>query len=67
MPNLVTLIHPINSLLKANTLWNWSKECEQSFNEAKDKLTLAAVLAHYDPKLPLHLEGDASACTVGAV
>ena len=67
MPNLVTLIHPLNSLLKTNTLWNWSKECERTFNEAKDKLTSAAVLAHYDPKLPLHLEGDASAYAVEAV
>ena len=41
--------------------------CEQVFNEAKDKLTLAAVLAHYDPHMPLHLAGDASAYGVGAV
>ena len=67
MPNLATLIHPLNSLLKANTPWNWSKKCEQAFNEAKDKLTSAAVLAHYDPKLPLRLAGDASAYGVGAV
>ena len=67
MPNLATLIHPLNSLLKANTPWNWSKECEQAFNEAKDKLTSAAVLSYYDPKLPLCLAGDASAYGVGPV
>ena len=50
-----------------NALWNWSKECEQAFNEAKDKLTSAAVLFDYDPKLPLRLAGDASAYGVGAV
>ena len=61
MPNLATLIYPLNSLLKTNAPWNWSQECEQAFNEAKDKLTSAAVLAHYDPKLPLQLAGDASA------
>ena len=43
MPNLATLIHLLNSLLKTNAPWNWSKECEQAFNEAKDKLTSAAV------------------------
>ena len=53
VPNLATLIHPLNSLLKTNAPWNWSQECEQAFNEAKDNLTSAAVLAHYDPKLPL--------------
>ena len=44
IPNLATLVHPLNGLLKANTPWNWSKECEQAFKEAKDKLTSAAVL-----------------------
>ena len=67
MPNLAILIHPLNSLLKANTPWNWTKECEQAFNEAKDQLTSEAVLAHYDPKLPLHLAGDVSVYGVGAV
>ena len=67
MPNLAILIHPLNNLLKANTPWNWTKECEQAFNEAKDKLTSEAVLAHYDPKLPLRLAGDASAYGVGAM
>ena len=67
IPNLATLIHPLNSLLKTNALWNWSKECAQVFNEAKDKLTSAAVLTHYDPKLPLHLARDASTYGVGTV
>ena len=62
--NLATLIHPLNSILKASTLWIWSKECEQTFNEAKDKLISAAVLAHYYPKLPLCLAGDALAYEV---
>ena len=65
MPSLATLIYPLNSLLKANTPWNWSKECEQVFNEAKAKLISAVVLAHYEPKLPLCLAGDASAYGVG--
>jgi len=67
IPNLATLIYPLNSLLKKSTPWIWSDECEQAFNEAKDKLTSAAVLAHYDPQLPLHLAGDTSAYGVGAV
>ena len=36
VPNLATMIHPLNSLLKTNAPWNWSQECEQAFNEAKD-------------------------------
>ena len=53
VPNIATMIRPLDSLLKTNTPWNWSKECEHAFIEAKGKLTSAAVLAHYDPKLPL--------------
>ena len=67
IPNLATLIYPLNSLLKKSTPWIWSDESEQAFNEAKNKLTSAAVLAHYDPQLPLHLAGDASAYGMGAV
>ena len=54
-------------MLKTSTPWNWSEECEWAFNKAKDWLTSASVLAHYDPKLPLHLAGDASAYKIGAV
>ena len=67
IPNLATLIYPLNSLLKTSTPWNWYEECEQAFNEAKDRLTSASVLAHYDPQLPLRLAGDTSAYGIGAV
>ena len=67
IPNLASLIYPLNSLLKANTPWNWTEQCEQAFKNAKQKLTSAAVLAHYDPNVSLHLAGDASAYGVGAV
>ena len=67
IPNLATLIYPLNSLLKTSTPWNWSEECERAVNEAKDRLTSASVLAHYDPQLPLCLAGDASAYGIGAV
>ncbi len=67
MPNLATLIHPLNILLKTNALWNLSKECEQVFNETKDNLTsAAAVLAHYNPRLSLRLAGNASTYVIGA-
>ena len=67
IPNLASLIYPLNNLLKANTPWNWTEQCEQAFKNAKQKLTSAAVLAHYDPNVSLHLAGDASAYGVGAV
>ena len=53
--------------MKANTPWNWTEQYEQAFKDAKQKLTSAAVLAHYDLNVSLHLAGDASAYGVGAV
>ena len=39
----------------------------QAFEAAKEKLISAPVLAHFDPNLPIHLAGDASAYGIGAV
>ena len=38
-----------------------------AFAKAKQLLSEAPILAHFDPKLPLCLAGDASAYGVGAV
>ena len=67
IPNLSTLLHPLNALLQAETKWAWSKECAEAFQLSKDQLTSAQVLTHYDPALPLNLAADASAYGVGAV
>ena len=60
LSNLSSLLHPLNNLLKSNSKWSWSKGCELAFKAAKERLMAAPVLAHYDPKLPLRLAGDAS-------
>ena len=67
IPNLATLLHPMNRLLKSGSVWNWSPDCQQAFTQAKKLLSSAAVLAHYNPSLPLRLATDASAYGIGAV
>ena len=67
MPNLATLLHPLNDLLKSGNTWRWSKECTRAFDEAKKLLVTVPVLAHFDPSLPIKLAGDASAYGIGAV
>ena len=67
IPNLASLLYPLNQLLKKDCKWNWSKDCSTIFAEAKQKLASAIVLVHYDPKLPMVLAGDASAYSIGAV
>ena len=66
VPNLSTLLHPLNNLLQQNTKWNWCDKCEEAFKQTKE-LVSSLVWAHYDPKLPLRLAGDASPYGVGAV
>ena len=65
--NLAEITHPLNTLLRKNTRWKWSQECEQSFQKLKQRLGSTEVLVHHDAKLPLKLECDASSYGVGAV
>ena len=67
IPNLSTLIHPMNELLQQGAKWQWSKQYEEAFVKAKNLLSEAPILAHYDPSLPLRLAGDASAYGIGVV
>ena len=67
IPNLATIVHPLNKLLHHNAKWNWTSKCAQAFADAKQALTYSHVLVHYDLSLPITLTGDASAYGVGAV
>ena len=66
LPNLATLLHPLNRLLQKDRKWKWSAECDQAFQSAKDALTSSKVLVHYDPALPLKLAADAEVQQYGA-
>ena len=67
LPSLAMLLHPLNRLLKDGQDWNWTEECTQAFEAAKQLLVNAPVLTHYDPSLPMKMAGDASAYGIGAV
>ena len=67
LPNLSTMLHPLNNLLQQGQPWKWSEDCKHAFQEAKDTLTSSHLLVHYDPALPLRMAADASAYGVGAV
>ena len=61
------MLHPLNSLLQQDRKWEWTSECSQAFQQAKEALSSSHVLVHYDPALPITLAGDASAYGIGAV
>ena len=45
IPDLASLVHPLNKLLQVGSTWSWFDKCEQAFALAKEKLTSATVLA----------------------
>ena len=67
IPNLSTIVQPLNQLLQKDHKWVWTAECQHAFEQAKQSLTSSSVLAHYDLSLPIRMAADASAYGVGAV
>ena len=67
IPNLSTILQPLNALLQAKKKWDWSTDCDKAFRETKQQIISAKVLTHYDPKKPITLATDASAYGIGAV
>ena len=48
MPNLSSLLHPLNQLLRSGIPWEWSPACDQAFTSAKN-LLIAALLSSTCP------------------
>ena len=46
IPNLSTLIHPLNRLLHQQRTRRWTKACQTAFQSVKDALSSNKVLAH---------------------
>ena len=67
LPDLSTVLRPLNQLLEKTHKWSWTKECEKSFEEIKRIMISVEVLTHYDVNLPVKLACDASPYGIGAV
>ena len=67
LPNLATILNPLNGLLEQGKRWKWTTECEEAFIAVKKLITSDMVLTHYDPERPLRLACDASPVGIGAV
>ena len=70
VPDLATLLEPLNTLLRDDQCGHWehlptAAQCVMS--QVKQKLAQAPCLDHFRPELPLVLAADASQYGVGAV
>ncbi|GFW22067.1 retrovirus-related Pol polyprotein from transposon 17.6 [Trichonephila clavipes] len=65
--NLSTRVALFNNLLQKGTKFLWTTECEKAFKALKQEIASDRILCHYDPKLPLVLQTDASPVGIGAV
>ena len=67
LPNLSTHLPLLYQLLKHGSEWKWSTEHEETFQKSKGMLTSSSLLIHFDLKLPILLQCDASQYGIGAV
>ena len=58
---------PLNRLVRKDQPFIFDNACSQAFQELKQRLVSAPVLAHFDPLRPSRIETDASDGVVGGV
>ena len=65
VPNLQTIMKPMNDLLREDTQFKWGHTQEKSSTQVKDILMTDPHLAYYDPKKETIVTADASSYGVG--
>ncbi|CAH8491041.1 unnamed protein product [Dicrocoelium dendriticum] len=67
LPRLAEVMVPIRKLTHKGESWQWNTEQEEAFQNIKQLIACAPVLAYYDPSLPLEIQCDSSQFGIGAV
>ncbi|CAB4036486.1 Retrovirus-related Pol poly from transposon opus, partial [Paramuricea clavata] len=67
IPNLATIMKPMNNLLKKDVQWLWGPAQEKSFADVKQALVNAMTLTFYDPQKPTTVSADATSFGFAAV
>ena len=66
LPQLSEVQAPLRELTQKDMQWTWSSTHQEAFEKVKRMVCDAPVLAHYQPKLPLSVQVDASQHALGA-
>ncbi|CAS00993.1 Protein CBG28002 [Caenorhabditis briggsae] len=64
---LFKLRPPLDALTKKDVKFQWTPQCQFSFDRVKQILRSDLLLTHYDPNLPIIVSADASQYGIGAV
>ena len=67
VPKLSQEAYPLNELLQKNKKWRWQDREQKAWERLRSLLASAEVLCHFDPKLKIKLDCDASPFGVAAV
>ena len=67
LPDLHTVIEPLNRLRSKSISWEFGDKEKASFDQLKTLISSERVLTFYNPELPLRLDTDASKVGLGAV
>ncbi|KAK3715610.1 hypothetical protein QZH41_009028, partial [Actinostola sp. cb2023] len=67
LPKLSQVMAPIRQLTHKDVEWHWDAVQDRAFEEIKQLVTQALVLAYYDPQKELVIQCDASSKGLGAV
>ena len=65
--NLSTVAKPLFDLCTKKSKFNWTPECQHSFDKLKDLLCTSPILRYADPSKDFVLQCDASGTAIGAV
>lgn len=67
IPRFSIIAAPLHKLTNKEQSFEWTKECQESFDDLKSRLMMAPILVHYQPDIPIIVCCDASAIGIGAV